>query len=108
MNKALWISAGLLLLPLPALAEALTPQVFEPDVISLDGPPEWAFAFSPDGNTLLVQRWADYRLDVSHLVEGKWTERNPGPSMNWGPGTLTRFFARRQDTVRFIHLSLPM
>lgn len=58
----------------------LTPQIFAPGIVSVEGAMEFAASFSPDGNELYFTRRFDGQENViyeMHLVNGIWTEPAP-------------------------------
>lgn len=58
----------------------LTPQVFAPGIVSIEGATEFAGTFSPDGTEFYFTRWFDGQESAiyeTHLVSGVWTEPAP-------------------------------
>ena len=58
----------------------LTPQLFAPGIVSVDGAMDFAASFSPDGRELYFTRRYDGQENViyeTHLVNGAWTEPAP-------------------------------
>ncbi|MNW32551.1 WD40-like Beta Propeller Repeat protein [compost metagenome] len=56
-----------------------TPVRFEEGVLSTDEKHEWAFAFTPEGDAMILQRGDNdgsgrYTIYESHLSDGKWSE----------------------------------
>jgi Tol biopolymer transport system component len=58
----------------------LTPQVFAPGIVSVEGAMDFAASFSPDGHELYFTRRVDKGENViyeTHLVNGVWTAPAP-------------------------------
>ncbi len=58
----------------------LTPQIFAPGIVSVDGAMDFAGTFSPDGTEFYFTRRLDGNQNViyeTHLVDGDWTDPAP-------------------------------